>query len=112
MTDDAFSMPPEGKLSEQIALPDHRMALGLLHIEGAGVRVVVWDGELYRHMAQAAARRWARELSEGPFASAYAPVADGLNTLADRVDEINATVTANREAIAAGLGEMEVEGRA
>lgn len=96
MTDPTFTRPPEGMLSEQIDLPDHNLSLGLLHIDGAGIRVCAWDGSAMRHMAPAAARRWAADLDTGPFASAFTPVVDALTNLCERVEEISAMAAARR----------------
>lgn len=112
MADPAFTLPPDGMLSEQIALPDHRLALGLLHIDGAGVRVCAWDGERMRHMAPAAARRWASDLENCGHELELRPVIDGLRKLVERTEEIAAMIAGNQAAVAAGLVEMPVEGRA
>lgn len=91
-----YTPPPAGQLSEQIDLPDHEMSLGLIHMEGAGIRVCTWDGQVLRHMSPARARRWSVELLEGPFGSAFAPVAQALQRLTDKAEEIAARVTAAR----------------
>lgn len=104
-----FQLPPQGMLSEKIDLPDHRLSLGLLHIDGAGIRICAWDGEVMRHMALAAARRWASDLAEGAYATAYKPVVDAVDRLNDRVDEINAMAAARR---AQKFDDMPVEGHA
>lgn len=104
-----FPLPPTGMLSEQIDLPDHNLSLGLLHIDGAGIRVCAWDGERLRHMAPAAARRYAADLDTGAYAAAFAPVVDALTSLCERVEEISAMATARR---AEKFADMPVEGHA
>jgi hypothetical protein len=106
-----FDLLPDNMLSEQVILPEHRMALGLIHMNGGGLRVCIWDGAKLRHMAPARARRWAAELEED-HDEVFAPVIEALRSLCDRVGEIEATVATNRAAVAAGLAEMPVEGRA
>lgn len=106
MTD--FALPPEGMLSEQIALPDCHLALGLLHIDGAGLRVCTWDGERLRHMSKAAALRFASELANGAFAEAWRPVIAALEDLAEKIDAIEARIAANKPTLA----NMPVEGNA
>lgn len=107
MTD--FTPPPEGILSEQIDLPDHQMSLGLMHIDGAGIRIMTWDGERMRHQSVAAARRFASDLSEGPCSAVYQPVIDAVEKLLERVDEINAMAAARRSE---KFADMPVEGHA
>lgn len=104
-----FTPPPAGMLSEQIDLPDHEMSLGLMHMEGAGLRVCVWDGETMRHMAHMKARRWAMELEDGPFGAAFKPVAEALRNLSERAESILASVAAQR---VQAFADMPVEGRA
>lgn len=107
MTD--FTPPPVNMLSERIDLPDHRLSLGLMHIDGAGVRLVAWDGAILRHMAPAAARRWASDLASGAYAEAYAPVIKAVDRLNDKAEEIAARVAAQR---AEKFADMPVEGHA
>lgn len=92
MTDVFDPADMEARLSECVVLPEHHMAAGLLHIDGAGVRVATWDGTHLRHMSQAAARRLANDLEADETASALKPVIEAVRTLADRVDEINAAM--------------------
>lgn len=105
----AFTPPPPGQLSEQIDLPDHMLSLGIIHMDGAGLRVCVWDGHTMRHMAAARARRWAHELVDGEFGAAFQPVADGLRKLCDKVEEIEARVVIMADG---RLRAMPVEGHA
>jgi hypothetical protein len=93
-----FTPLPEGQMSEAVTLPGLLMQLGLQHIEGAGVRVVIWDGCYTRHMAAARARRWAKELEDGDYAETFKPVIEALRKLSDRVEEIEASVAAQKAA--------------
>jgi hypothetical protein len=88
MTD--FRAPPAGLLAQQITLPDHRLALGIVAIKGAGVRVAKWDGEHLGHMSPAKARRFAREMAAGPYGAELRPVIEALDLLADKADAIAA----------------------
>lgn len=92
----AFALPPENMLSEQITLPDHHMALGLQHLDGAGLRVVIWDGEKLRHMSRAAAHRFARALDTDENAAEYKPVIEALDLLASRIEAIEAEIMARK----------------
>lgn len=104
-----FTPPPPGMLSEQIDLPDHQMSLGLMHIDGAGIRIMTWDGERMRHQSVAAARRFASDLAEGPYSAVYQPVIDAVEKLLERVDEISAKAAARRSE---KFADMPVEGHA
>jgi len=110
MTEVAYAPPPPGMLSEQIDLPEHGMALGLLHLAGAGLRVCVWDGGQMRHMSPARASRWSAELAEGPFGASFAPVSAALETLSNRAVAIELVARVRRNAPL--LSEMQVEGNA
>ena len=96
----------EGKFSEPVILTDHRLVLGLIHLDGAGIRVCAWDGEHTRHMSQAAALRLAKGL-EGE--AGLEPVVEALERLAARVSLIQMRVTAER---AQKFADMPVEGHA
>jgi hypothetical protein len=96
MSDD-FPLPPENMLSEQIALPDHRLALGLVHRDGdPAPTIVVWDGERFRHLTPEAARKVADWYDAQPEAAQLAPASDAMRTLARRVDEIAAAAMFRR----------------
>lgn len=96
----------DGLFSEPVVLDSHGLALGLMHRQGAGLRVCTFDGAHVRHMSQAAARRFARQLAESDSAAELKPVTEALDRLADRIDEITAHVAAERAKLAA----MPVEG--
>lgn len=99
----------EGKFSEPVVLAEHRLVLGLMHMDGAGMRVCTWDGEVTRHMGAAAARRLAKVLAEGEEAEPLRPVSDALDRLAERIDAIAARLVAER---AQKFAQMPVEGNA
>ena len=113
MTD--FPLPPENMLSEQVSLPQHRLALGLMHPEGEAHPIVfVWDGELLRRVSHEAALNWANDIETGPYAEALKPVADGLRGLVGKA-EVAATNALFKRAGRAVYGkfiEMPVEGNA
>jgi hypothetical protein len=110
MTDSPMFQPlPEGQVSESVILPNHLMQLGIQHLDGAGLRVVIWDGVYLRHMAHMKARRWAGELEAGPYADTFKPVIAALRKLSQRVEDIEAQMAARK---AEPLAEMEAEGRA
>lgn len=94
-------------ISEGIVLPHHRLVLGLQHRSDSGLRVCAWDGRLLRHMSPAKARRTARELLDAD--ASLKPVADAMNKLADRCDELAKPPWVE---IAPGLATMPAEGRA
>lgn len=105
-----FTPPPTGMLSEQQDFPAHLMSLGLLHIEGAGLRVAVWNGDGWAHMSPAKARRLADEYGLSGHLVVLAPVIKALRTLADRAEAILADVEARR--VDYDLMDMDVEGTA
>lgn len=119
MTD--FTPPPAGMLSEQIDLPDHEMTLGLIH-GGEGLRIVVWDGHLFRHLTEDAAIKYAQEIESWGHAMLLAPASDALRTLAAKVNEIETAAMFRRAGRAVfgamaqdyerKLMDMPVEGRA
>lgn len=110
-----FPLPPENMLSEQIVLADHRLALGLIHREGEPEpRIVVWDGDTYRHLTPAVARSTADFYDAQAEAKQLAPVSDAMRTLARRVEEI-ATAAMFRRAgkrVMADFATARVEGHA
>lgn len=93
-----FTPLPEGQVSESIILPNHLMQLGIQHMDGAGLRIVVWDGVCLRHMAHMKARRWAGELEAGEYAETYAPVTEALRKLSQKVEDIEAEMAARKAA--------------
>lgn len=103
-----FTPLPEGQVSESVFLPNHLMQLGIQHMEGAGLRIVIWDGVYIRHMAHMKARRWAGELEAGEYAETFAPVCAALRKLSQRVEDIEAEVAARK----VDLTDVEAEGHA
>lgn len=93
-----FTPLPEGQISESVFLPNHLMQLGLQHLEGAGLRVVIWDGVYLRHMAHMKARHWAGELEASDHAELYKPVIEALRKLSQRVEDIEAEIAARKAA--------------
>ena len=77
-----------GQVSHGVVLPLHRLVLGIQHREDAGLRVCAWDGQHFRHMSPAKARRLAKEYADSPAGPALKPVSDELVKLADKCDEL------------------------
>jgi hypothetical protein len=114
-----FIPPPPGMLTGQIDLPDHKMSLGLMHREGEGIRVFIWDGDTWRHLTCDSAVGYADYLDGEAYAAMLKPVSDALRSLAARAGEIEATAMFTRAAQCVGgpvsiqeLMGMQVEGRA
>jgi hypothetical protein len=106
---DAFTPLPDGKFSESVVYPEHGVQLGLMHMDGAGLRVCTFDGQYIRHMSPAGARRLANDLEGSGFVGALEPVIAALRDLCGKVDELEAMMAANR---AQPLADMSVEGHA
>lgn len=88
LLDAPFQLPPEGMISERADFPALHLSLGLMHLDGAGLRVVSWNGEGITHMSPAKARRMAKELRETRTAFELLPAIRGLEALANRADEL------------------------
>lgn len=87
-------------MSEDISLPDYEMSVGLVTVDGVGLRVSTAGAEGVRHMSAAAARRLAKTLEDGEHGAALRPVAAALRAKADELDAIH------------GLRDAEPAGRA
>jgi hypothetical protein len=74
------------RLIDPVELPDYRLTVGLIFVQGVGYRVGTWDGYESRQMSPAAARRFARDLGSGEAGDALLPVISAINTAADKVD--------------------------
>lgn len=79
------------RLIDPIVLEEFETAVGRVFVQGAGYRVgsLDLDGKV-RHMAPAAARRLARELTESANGEALMPVIDALKVMADKVEGLGA----------------------
>lgn len=75
------------RLHDPIVLDDHEIAVGVVFVQGAGHRVGTVTPVGLNHMSAAQARRMGRELGAHPSLSA---AVEALNTVADRLDEMNA----------------------
>lgn len=76
------------RLIDATELPGFGLSVGLIFIQGAGYRVGASDPDGVRHMAPAAARRLARELSVGEHAEELKPAIEALNNAADKLDAL------------------------
>ena len=83
-----FIAPPAGTLSDQIDLTEHRLTLGLMHPESSTLRIVAWDGQVFRNLTEDAAVKWAQQIESEAYAKVLAPVSDALRTLAAGANEI------------------------
>lgn len=77
-----------GTLIEPVDYPDFETAIGLVFVQGAGLRIGMMSGGEIRQMSPARARRLAGELEDTP---GLAPL---LRTLREKADELDLLTSA------------------
>jgi hypothetical protein len=73
-------------LIDAVELPEYRLTVGLVFVQGVGYRVGTWDGHEARQMSPSAARRFARELYATEVGDELQPVIRALKAASDKVD--------------------------
>lgn len=103
MTDLAARLRADRILSrfiDPVVLRDYGVTIGLIEIDGAGLRVAVWDGYVAKNMSAAAAKRLAGEYQTGDHSVPLKPVSDALMAMVDKIEAARAAADLNEAAAA------------